>query len=187
MSQYGSYAYHPDDAKTDILDLFSHIRGYRYMSPAPINILVVGNSGSGKTTFCNRVNSLIPGLIPEGSLHDSRGQSDAGIIDIITSGRGAKADGIIWVIDVSKENAINDFQAVFKQAPQTHGRRLMFFFTHTDKARETQTWMLKHLNERETHGNRLYYAPLTNQADALADYNALMPVKHIYDLMSVRR
>jgi predicted GTPase len=178
MSQYDQYAYHCDDVKTDTSELLGHMRGTLYRVVVPNSILVVGNPGSGKTTFCNRLNKIIKTPIVE-----HRGQQDEEIIETL---RTTKAEGVVWIIDASKDRALNRFQDAFKQAPQHFGRKLMFFFTHVDKTPEAQVWMLNHMNETEPYSCRLYYAPLTQNEDPLADYNALMPVKHIYDLMAAR-
>lgn len=178
MSQSSQYAYHCDNAKTDIAELITHISVYRYSRLVPTNILVVGNPGSGKTTFCNRINSII-----KSPLMEVRSQSDDEIIETLTT---TKADGVVWIVNISKDRSLDRFQDAFKRIPQRFGRKLVFFFTHGDQAREVQVWTLNFLNGNEPYQSRLYYAPLTAKEDPLANYNALMPVKHIYDLVAAR-
>lgn len=179
-----AYKYLPQDPETETKYIVGLIREYRTFRRNPINILVVGNVGAGKTSCCKRIQNILKDIIPPESIHDSDPQCDDDIIKLIST---TKAEAIIWIINVTDElaltNFLTEFGPTYKSLSPTVKGKLWFMWSHTDSLSNELQDFLKIIVDKHP-SSRLVYTPLIIKNDMLANFNILKVIKDIYHHVS---
>ena len=145
---------------------------------ADLKIAVVGESSTGKTTFCNKANAMLKGLkerIHLREIHD--------VFSIVSPDdlRDVDdADGIIIIGSVKNLHKVNDTYAQLNST--YHHKCILVFITHTDQATQEEIVDIESLH---VHVGRLFYAPVCDpfSADSIndSDFTLLLCIQMVSD------
>ena len=177
------YYFYPTNQQ--INDFFGSLARYNdNINTLPI-IRIIGCTGSGKTTFYNKIHQTLTELNISSNIVDSSITSEDDIVNIINDRNN---NGTIFVIDATNKEEVMKFKQSYRILLYQGNFSVKVFFSHMDVATAEQCEEIAKLRDLPG-GESIYYGSLTvnnsthsEYENKVADINIILPLRHIYDL-----